>query len=816
MADTPGAKSPLHDNSDLALATEEEVVFDELTVLQADENEETGAGERAELHEDDSSPADDDDPSIFAAIHHGNKSSEADVLTGLVNAGGTGFSQATDAAVPLAGGESSEEGEEDIVGANGTAPQNDPQDAEQEGLVEQQESSDYVGRADDAEASSGSASGSFDGDGMPHVPEAKNVSEASSENVENVEGENGSEVSSFGLDTPEGNEQVNVSEEAANIAPESEDSSATITEDTAFSGSVIASDADGGDLVFALSSGPTNGSLTFNADGTYSYSPDTDYNGDDSFTYEVSDGQGGSVTATVSLTVDPTNDDPVSANSSLGGSEDSTFSGSVTASDVDGDSLSFALDDGPDHGSLVFAADGSYTYTPDADYNGADSFTYQVSDGEGGTTTATVSLTVDPANDDPVSADSVGTTNEDAAYSSSVSGSDVDGDSLTYALDSGPSNGALSFNADGSYTYTPNADYNGSDSFTYEVSDGEGGTTTATVSLTIDPTNDDPVAEDSSGYLAEDTAFSSSVTASDVDGDSLSYALDSGPENGSLSFNADGTYTYTPDADFYGSDSFTYQVSDGQGGTDTATVNLDISDVVEEVNFDDQGMSSNDKLSGESSGKGKNAVHEDDTLFGGEGNDKLDGKGANDELYGGSGDDQVKGGDGDDLLYGGDGDDTMEGGSDSDMLFGNDGNDVMYGDGKKGGKDAGDDTLDGGTGDDTIYGGSGDDEITGSAGDDWLFGDAGDDLFIWDTRDGNDNMSGGSGWDTIALGKAEGETTGGDNGWTVTLDDGTEYQIDPTADGDAYIDIANDSSGTIVDDTTGETISFEGIERIEF
>jgi VCBS repeat-containing protein len=173
-----------------------------------------------------------------------------------------------------------------------------------------------------------------------------------------------------------------------------------------------------------------------------------------------------------------------------------------------------------------------------------------VSDGNGGVTTATVNVGVTPVNDapvidptspgfDPVAGNYSVTTEEDTPVSGQVVGSDADGDALTYALGTGPVNGTVSVNANGSWTYTPAGDFNGADSFTVSVSDGNGGVTTATVNVGVTPANDvpvidptspgfDPVAGNYSVTTEEDTPVSGQVVGSDADGDALIYALGTG------------------------------------------------------------------------------------------------------------------------------------------------------------------------------------------------------------------------------------------------------------------------------------------------
>ena len=165
--------------------------------------------------------------------------------------------------------------------------------------------------------------------------------------------------------------------------------------------------------------------------------------------------------------------------------------------------------------------------------------------------------------------------------------SDPDGDPLTVTATpiSGPSNGSLVLNGNGSYVYTPNPGFVGNDSFVYEVSDGKGGSDTATVRITVQKTNRPPVANPDSATTAQDTTLNGpSLLAndSDPDGDLLTINTTpvTGPGNGSLVINANGTYVYRPTGGFVGTDRFTYAVSDGNGGSSTATVTIAITAVL--------------------------------------------------------------------------------------------------------------------------------------------------------------------------------------------------------------------------------------------
>ena len=350
-------------------------------------------------------------------------------------------------------------------------------------------------------------------------------------------------------------------------------------------------DSDGDSLIASVASGPSHGSLALQTNGSFTYTPDANYNGSDSFTYTASDGRGGIATAMASLAVNPVNDPPAVANDSysvVAGSSLVVSAPGVLANDTDpdGDALSAALVASPAHGTLSLASNGSFTYTPAAAFAGQDTFTYSAGDGQLNGNAATVTINVTPSNRSPVAGADAYSTNEDSALAVAAPGvlandSDPDGDALSAALVASPAHGTLSLASNGSFTYTPAAAFAGQDTFTYSASDGQLNGNTATVTINVTPSNRSPIAGADAYSTNEDAALAVAAPGvlandTDPDGDPLTATVASGPTHGSLAIQGGGSFTYTPATNFNGTDSFTYTVSDGRGGTATGSVTLTI------------------------------------------------------------------------------------------------------------------------------------------------------------------------------------------------------------------------------------------------
>ena len=360
-----------------------------------------------------------------------------------------------------------------------------------------------------------------------------------------------------------------------------------------------ASDADGDTLKYEVvenrrTDGPQHGTVTIDqATGTFTYDPDEGYTGPDEFTVEVSDDTGGlhfhglssllgfrrahTDTATITLNVvaPNVNDAPVAVDDTEFSTAEDTdlviqpadLLGNDT--DADGDTLTIAGVGGAVGGSVVLNADNTVTFTPTPDFNGPASFTYTATDGTTPSNTATVSITVTPVNDAPVAVDDTEfSTAEDTdlvIQPADLLGNDTDadGDTLTIAGVGGAVGGSVVLNADNTVTFTPTPDFNGAAEFDYTATDGTTPSNTATVSITVTPVNDAPVAVDDTEFsTAEDTDLVIQPADllgndTDADGNPLTIAGVGGAVGGSVALNADGTVTFTPVADYNGPDSFT-------------------------------------------------------------------------------------------------------------------------------------------------------------------------------------------------------------------------------------------------------------------
>jgi VCBS repeat-containing protein len=434
------------------------------------------------------------------------------------------------------------------------------------------------------------------------------------------------------------------------------------------------SDPDGNPLSAVRVSGPSHGTLTLNANGSFTYSPEDNFNGSDSFTYRANDGTVDSDQATVTITITATNDGPTAAADTYTTAEDTALTVDTPGvldndSDPEGNPLSAVRVSGPSHGTLTLNANGSFSYTPAADYDGTDSFTYRASDGTLDSNQATVTIRITAINEEPNADDDAYSTAEDTTLTVDAPGvlgndSDPDDDPLSAVLVSGPSHGDLTLNGNGSFTYTPASNFNGSDSFTYRASDGTLTSNLATVTISVTAVNDSPTVKVDAGGTCgkDDHSGTVNLTVADVDpAAKLTLSADSSNPtlvpHGNVNFTgsgADRTMTVSTVDGRSGTATLTVTVSDGQAN-DTVTVTVMV------------GGGGKDTLTGGTGADLLLAQSNNDSLSGGDGNDLLCGDSGSDTLSGGAGDDSLGGGSGSDKLTGGSGADGFSGGSGTDM-----------------------------------------------------------------------------------------------------------------------------------------------------
>lgn len=417
-----------------------------------------------------------------------------------------------------------------------------------------------------------------------------------------------------------------------NTSPFSSDPSYSVTNPStgALTGKVGVVDFDGDPLTYVVNTKPTKGTLVLKADGTYTYTPTStarhaaavpgapDSVTTDSFTITVSDGRNGTVTQTITVAIAPANKVPV-VTTTIGSPSSTTgvVTGSVKATDGDYDVRKYTVTGSPTKGTVTLTSTGSFTYTPTAAARAAakapgatyadkvDTFTVTVDDGHGGVVAVAVNVKLAAANVKPTGAvATVANTNpRSGVVTGAITAVDADGDPLAYKA-SATTKGTIVINPNGSFTYTPTAaarlaasaagatTTTKTETITITVSDGFGGTTTTTLKVSIAPNPTTNAAPTNGHAVPGDTKTSTAigtvtgtVTADDPDGDKLTYSLGSGPAFGQVKVTSDGKFTYTPDVDAryralvtpnVDTDSFTVNISDGFGGTTTATVQVNI------------------------------------------------------------------------------------------------------------------------------------------------------------------------------------------------------------------------------------------------
>ena len=581
-----------------------------------------------------------------------------------------------------------------------------------------------------------------------------------------------------------------------NEGPKANDDEIPVDEDDSVTFNPTLNDTDGdGDPLEVVSIGtPANGTLTDNGDGTYTYTPNENFNGTDSVTYTVSDGNGGTDTGTITFNVTPVNDDPVANNDS-----DSTdFETPVVIdllandTDVDGDTLTVVSATVPaSQGTLTpTGTEGQYTFTPADDFEGTATVSYIISDGNGGFDNGehTIEVGADPTPPDGVVdgeefGENMGPGYNDENAPTDGGGDQIDGDDGDDDVIEG-NGGDDTINAgQGSDTVSGGT---GNDSI-------EGGAS--------------PDGDDLSGDEGDDTVRGGGGDDT-IDGGEGDDVLDGGADDDIITggdgndsvIGGDGNDTIdtgipgTPDAGFPAYGPFPAVAADADPNNDKDTV---------EAGEGDDLISTGDDADLISAGRGNDTVDagiDDDTVDGGDGDDVIIGSEGNDSLFGGQGNDTIYGGldpsfpdavnipdDGFGAPFGPDPDpennkDFIDGGAGDDVIFGQDDDDTILG-------GTGNDTIDGGVDDDSISGGAGDDSLLGDHGDDFIQGNFGDDTLVGGR--GSDTLE-GNGDNDLIIGGAGDSIIGGGDSDTIIID---QDEVDGNGDNDTAIYVDGSTNG---------------------
>jgi VCBS repeat-containing protein len=340
---------------------------------------------------------------------------------------------------------------------------------------------------------------------------------------------------------------------ATNKAPTANAQSVVTNEDTSLLITFTGSDPEGSALTYTVTTNPSKGTLSACSANHCLYTPKSNLNGSDSLAFKVSDGSLTSkAAARVTITVNAVNDAPTIQPFDYTFNEDSPLTFLPKKADIDGDATSVAIATQPSHGTVATSGSDAVVYTPSTNYFGTDNFTISSYDGKTYSTPATVSLTINAINDAPTVADQMVNGLEDTALVIPLAANDVDSPNLTVAFGYPATHGGVSV-AGTTLTYTPNAEYSGSDSLTYRVTDGVTWSSTATVSITMDAVNDAPIAYDAELTVMAGTSAVTPLIATDAEGSALTSVIVIAPTMGTAEIVGD-YIVYTANVDANGDD----------------------------------------------------------------------------------------------------------------------------------------------------------------------------------------------------------------------------------------------------------------------
>ncbi len=371
--------------------------------------------------------------------------------------------------------------------------------------------------------------------------------------------------------TPASTATVSIQVIAVNDAPLAQNSTALTSEDNALVCPILVTDVEGDALTFEVVRAPAHGTLGSFTSAPYSvnYLPVANFFGTDSFDLRATDGVTLGNVFTITVNISAVDDAPVAIGQTLSTPEDQSLPLTLTANDIDGGPLSWQITTPPAHGFLTGTAP-NLTYIPDANYFGPDAIAFSVDNGQSPASQAIINLQITAVDDAPVALAQNLSTSEDQPLPITLSASDIDGGPVTYQIITPPNHGTLSGTAP-NLTYTPAANYNGSDSLSFRAASGN----EAVIAIQVTAVNDAPIATPQSVTTAYNNAVSVNLSATDIDSPSLTYTVLTSPANGVLSGTAPNL-VFTPTIGWSGTTTFTFRASDGQLNSAAATVTITV------------------------------------------------------------------------------------------------------------------------------------------------------------------------------------------------------------------------------------------------
>ncbi|MFM7729225.1 MAG: Ig-like domain-containing protein, partial [Flavobacteriales bacterium] len=386
--------------------------------------------------------------------------------------------------------------------------------------------------------------------------------------------------------------------QAVEDLPVVNDETIVIIQDNELAGNLSTNDSDGdGDaLLYSNSTQAANGTINLAANGAFTYIPNIGFVGTEIINYAACDPQNNCANGVLTISVLTSNTAPVASNSNLTTAEDNPLLSNLFSSinDSEGGPFTFTTIDAPQYGSVLWSNNGAFTYTPQANYFGNDSFIYQACDAGNLCSQATVFISIATQNDSPfLAADELYILEDNTlVVNISENDADVEGQAISYQLTSTNPNGTASLTSTGLLSFIPNANYSGIVTLTYNGCDLQGACTNGIFTIYVMEISDTPIATSLSIFTSEDNLVSGNVSdyTSDVDSDIIYFGTLTNPLFGSVSMQTDGTFSYTPNANFFGSDQFIYYAADDFGMSDTSVVYIQITSVNDAPDAEDDAI----------------------------------------------------------------------------------------------------------------------------------------------------------------------------------------------------------------------------------